>query len=182
MDLKFFKTIAYCYRAVSQNYWVNRALETYDAVFLALTDLRMPKDPNKPDIVSNSNIVSGNIIGLNAAGSAKLANSYGVFINTGSNNTIGGTTAAIANTIARNGSGGGVVIVGNTAGNRDQHGHGSHDGIGNGRDIMGGTSDAVSSDVYHRSGSDVDSRRHCLDARQFGEGKELERRSEREDL
>ena len=87
MDLKFFKTIAYCYRAVSQNYWVNRALETYDAVFLALTDLRMPKDPNKPDIVSNSNIVSGNIIGLNAAGSAKLANSYGVFINTGSNNT-----------------------------------------------------------------------------------------------
>ena len=51
MDLKIFKTIAYCYRAVSQNYWVNRALETYDKVFLALTDLRMPKDPNKPDIV-----------------------------------------------------------------------------------------------------------------------------------
>ena len=51
MDLKIFKTIAYCYRAVSQNYWVNRALETYDAVFFAMTDLRMPKDPNKPDIV-----------------------------------------------------------------------------------------------------------------------------------
>jgi choice-of-anchor C domain-containing protein len=51
MDWKIFKTIAYCYRAVSQNYWVNRALETYDAVFLAMTDLRMPKDPNKPDIV-----------------------------------------------------------------------------------------------------------------------------------
>ena len=51
MDLKISKTIAYCYRAVSQNYWVNRALETYDAVFFAMTDLRMPKDPNKPDIV-----------------------------------------------------------------------------------------------------------------------------------
>jgi titin len=62
---------------------------------------------------TNNNIVSGNYIGTNAAGTAALANgSDGVHIENGaSNNTIGGSTAAARNLISGN-SGLGVLITG----------------------------------------------------------------------
>jgi titin len=47
------------------------------------------------------NRVQGNFIGTDATGTSPLANGYGVFINSASNNTIGGSSAA-GNTIAFN--------------------------------------------------------------------------------
>ncbi len=51
MDLKLFKTVNYCIHAVRDSVWLNKALDRFDALVFALTDLRTPKDPNKPDIV-----------------------------------------------------------------------------------------------------------------------------------
>ena len=51
MDLKLFKRAYSCYRAVCANVWLNQALDKFDAMVFALTDLRMPKDPNRPDVV-----------------------------------------------------------------------------------------------------------------------------------
>jgi MBG domain (YGX type)/Right handed beta helix region/PKD domain/Matrixin len=62
---------------------------------------------------SSGNIVAGNTIGLNAAGTAALANATGVLIDTSSsNNTIGGTTALTANVISGNTSGGLEISTG----------------------------------------------------------------------
>ena len=62
-----------------------------------------------------SNTVQGNIIGLNAAGAAAIANtSGGIEINNAASNVIGGTTAAARNIISGNG-GAGVNITGATA-------------------------------------------------------------------
>ena len=75
-------------------------------------------------IVGNGNVVYGNLIGTNAAGTAGIANSGpGVRINGGSNNSIGGTAAGQGNTIAYNTDDGiqiesatstGNVILGNS--------------------------------------------------------------------
>ncbi len=54
------------------------------------------------------------MIGLNAAGTAAIANSHGVFISNVSNNTIGGTTAAARNVISGNISDG-IAITGSSA-------------------------------------------------------------------
>lgn len=53
-------------------------------------------------ISDNSNIVAGNYIGTNAAGTAALPNNYGVGIQAGSDNRIGGTGPGSGNTIAFN--------------------------------------------------------------------------------
>jgi len=67
---------------------------------------------------ASGNIIRGNYIGTDATGTANVQNSGdGVYIS-GSNNTIGGTTAAACNVIAYNGttsSGDGVDITGSTA-------------------------------------------------------------------
>ena len=59
-------------------------------------------------------LVQGNIIGLNAAGTAAVANSVGgIQINNAANNVIGGTTATARNLISGNVVG--VLITGNSA-------------------------------------------------------------------
>ena len=70
---------------------------------------------------SRGNIVQGNYIGLNAAGTDAVRNSngsqsIGVNIGNASNNVIGGDTAAARNVISGN-SGNGVGIAGSSAGN-----------------------------------------------------------------
>lgn len=62
-----------------------------------------------------NNIVAGNFIGTNAAGTHERRNSgNGIQINTAPNNTIGGTSASFRNLISGNTSGG-IRIVGATA-------------------------------------------------------------------
>ena len=51
MDLKLFKRTYSCYRAVYDNVWLNKALDKFDAMVFSLMDLRMSKDPNRPDVV-----------------------------------------------------------------------------------------------------------------------------------
>ncbi len=61
----------------------------------------------------NSNLVAGNDIGTNAAGTVAFPSvNSGIFINLGSNNTIGGTVAAAANLVSGNRLGG-IWITGN---------------------------------------------------------------------
>ena len=51
----------------------------------------------------NSNTFQGNIIGLNAAGNAKLPNLNGGVLLTGANNSFGGDNAGEGNTVSGNG-------------------------------------------------------------------------------
>ena len=61
-----------------------------------------------------SNLVQGNLIGTNAAGTAAIANAdYGIYVSGGVNNTIGGTTAAVRNLISGNASDG-IYIISST--------------------------------------------------------------------
>jgi hypothetical protein len=75
---------------------------------------------------SDNNVVAGNFIGSNAAGSAGLANAVGVTIDAGANNLVGGTTPADRNIFAGNntensqGGGVGVQIRTNQPGTRVQ--------------------------------------------------------------
>ena len=59
---------------------------------------------------TSQNTIAGNSIGLSSSGTP-LGNSYGVYINSASNNTIGGTTA-LGNTIAGNTAGGVFIVSG----------------------------------------------------------------------
>ena len=60
-----------------------------------------------------NNLVEGNYIGLNAAGTGNLGNSTsGIVVNGGTDNTIGGTTAADRNVISGNGYDGIDLIAG----------------------------------------------------------------------
>ncbi len=62
----------------------------------------------------DSNVIEGNLIGLDAAGAALVGSTYvGVYINFGVGNTIGGSTAAARNVIS--GNQGGVLIQGGSA-------------------------------------------------------------------
>jgi ELWxxDGT repeat protein len=66
---------------------------------------------------STSNLVQGNLIGTDMGGQYGIGNAgYGVAINNGATNIIGGTTAAARNVISRNGLAG-VSVFGNTTGN-----------------------------------------------------------------
>jgi len=63
---------------------------------------------------SSGNIVQGNYIGVDAAGTSRLGNSYaGVQFNSGDNNIIGGTLSGARNVISGNG-GNGIVLFGST--------------------------------------------------------------------
>jgi hypothetical protein len=67
---------------------------------------------------TTGNTVSGNTIGLNANGTAKLGNDTGVFIGWGAqNNTIGGDTQGERNVISGNGRDGVFISENNTTGN-----------------------------------------------------------------
>jgi hypothetical protein len=72
------------------------------------------------------NLVQGNLIGTNASGNAPLGQAFGVSINGGSSNTIGGTTAAARNIIAdywdraAPGAGAGILLFNNAANNTVQ--------------------------------------------------------------
>ena len=68
------------------------------------------------EIKSNNNVIQGNWIGLNAAGTAAVANAdVGfVFSNTSATNTLGGTAAGAGNVISGNTSTG--VIIQSTSG------------------------------------------------------------------
>jgi parallel beta-helix repeat protein len=75
------------------------------------------------NIYSNDNVLVGNYIGTNAAGSAALPNTdYGIYAGDGSGNRIGGTTSGAANVISGNGDGLGLedesqdVVEGNFIG------------------------------------------------------------------
>ena len=68
-------------------------------------------------IVTNGNAVQGNLIGTNASGNVGLfSSSFGINIKGGSNNTLGGATAAARNVISGN-NGDGVWIFGPGTGN-----------------------------------------------------------------
>ncbi len=69
-------------------------------------------------IGSNSNVVAGNIVGLNAAGSSPVGNAYqGVEVAGGSGNTIGGNVAGAGNVISANGGGYAGVLMSGTSAN-----------------------------------------------------------------
>lgn len=53
-------------------------------------------------ITGGGNLIEGNYIGTNAAGTAAAANRFGIVIASSANNTIGGTTAASRNIISGN--------------------------------------------------------------------------------
>jgi hypothetical protein len=60
----------------------------------------------------NANIVQGNLIGLNAAGTAAVGNAYaGVFVSDGSGNLIGGNAPGARNVLSGN-AGPGVILYG----------------------------------------------------------------------
>jgi hypothetical protein len=62
---------------------------------------------------TRGNVIQGNLIGLNAQGTAPLPNSQqGIVFSTAENNTVGGTQAGAANKIAFNGSSGVLVFAG----------------------------------------------------------------------
>jgi len=65
---------------------------------------------------SNQNLVAGNLIGTTAQGNSALPNTAGVFCYGGSQNTIGGTTAAARNVISGNTGRGVILGTHNTAG------------------------------------------------------------------
>ncbi|MCY2984286.1 MAG: hypothetical protein NTY15_11720, partial [Planctomycetota bacterium] len=45
MDLKLFQTASYCFKAVRDSVWLNKALDRFDELVFSLIDLRSPKDP-----------------------------------------------------------------------------------------------------------------------------------------
>ena len=68
------------------------------------------------NILSNTNTIVGNFIGINASGTSNLANYHGISINNSANNTIGGTTAAERNVISGN-TFSGIYISGSSSAN-----------------------------------------------------------------
>ena len=69
---------------------------------------------------ATGNLVQGNIVGLNAAGTGALPNLwYGIEVQS-ANNTVGGTTAAQRNIFSGNGQSGVVLFQGGAAGNQIQ--------------------------------------------------------------
>jgi hypothetical protein len=65
---------------------------------------------------ATNNVVHGNLIGTNAAGSGAIPNGVGIAFNTGSSNTIGGTSAPMRNVISGN-SGSGISLGNNSINN-----------------------------------------------------------------
>jgi len=84
---------------------------------------------------STVNVVQGNKIGVNAAGTGPLGNSDGIFTNVGGNdNIIGGIGAGEANEIAYNGAAG-ILFTTNGGADNSARGNSIHDNGGLGIDI-----------------------------------------------
>ena len=116
---------------------------------------------------ATGNLVEGNLIGTNAAGSAALANGTGVSI-TGSNNTVGGTTAAAANIISGNSSigvyiagsaGTGNLVEGNYVGTNTASGSGLGNSTGvlitGANNTVGGTAAGAGNIISGNSSSGI---------------------------
>ena len=72
-------------------------------------------------ISGDNNIIAGNFIGTNATGTAAIANTlYGVYIESGTGNIVGGTTAASQNVISGNAVSGVVTATAGAIGNTIQ--------------------------------------------------------------
>ena len=65
---------------------------------------------------ASGNLVQGNFIGTNSAGTSALSNNLGVQINDAPDNLIGGTTVSARNVISGNGSAGVTIFGDNTTG------------------------------------------------------------------
>ena len=100
-------------------------------------------------VIGSSNSVLGNYIGVNAAGDSAIANLYGISLNGGSNNVIGGTTSSSRNIISGN-SVFGINVAGTSASNIIQ---------GNfiGTDYTGNISIGNSHGIYLQTGSNLGS-------------------------
>ena len=85
---------------------VNSANNTIGGSSPAARNVISDNGGNGVFIATSGNSVIGNLIGLNAAGDSILGNAgTGIFTQGGSNNTIGGTTAALRNVVSSNGRG-----------------------------------------------------------------------------
>jgi hypothetical protein len=103
-----------------------------------------------PPGVATGNVLQGNRIGTNAAGTARLGNTQGVFINDASRNLIGGTTLAAANIIAGTRSIGVQVLGDNATGNAILGNF-----VGTNRAQAAGLGNSVGVYVYARAGNVV---------------------------
>ena len=74
MDLKLFKRAHSCYSAIREGVWLKKALDQFDAMVFALTDLRMPKDPDRPDIVELEKRILYSASPFFVAGDGQVAN------------------------------------------------------------------------------------------------------------
>jgi len=107
--------------------------------------------------LNGGNVITGNIIGTNAAGATDIGNADGINISFCSNNTIGGTTTAARNVISGNGGRGiflstqssGSLIQGNFIGTNFAgtaalpNNSGGIFSDGNGNNTIGGTADGA---------------------------------------
>jgi len=103
------------------------------------------------DAGTTGNVVAGNYIGTNAAGTVALANSgNGITISNAPANTIGGTVAGAGNVIAFN-AGAGVAVTGSTATGNAIRGNLIYSNTGLGIDL-GGTGAIVTNDSQGHNG------------------------------
>lgn len=120
---------------------------------------------------AESNVVAGNYIGTNAAGTAAVGNGSGVVLLNAANNIIGGVTTVLGNAISGNGVGSGVLLYGSgttenqVRGNRIGTNASASAAIANGtgidirkganRNIIGGTTGARNV-ISGNSGNGID--------------------------
>src|SRR5262249_26558627 len=104
-------------------------------------------DHSGPTAGTSFNVVTGNIIGLDATATDALGNKLtGVVILNESNNTIGGTAGGAANVIAFNG-GAGVEVVGATATGDSIRGNSIHDNYSPGILLVSGANNGQAAPV-----------------------------------
>jgi titin len=97
---------------------------------------------------SNANVIAGNFIGTNAAGTASLPNTAdGIDIASSAHNLIGGTAAGAGNVIAFN-KGAGVALFGAFTGNAIR-GNSIHDNTGLGIDLGGSGTPVLNDSLGH---------------------------------
>ncbi len=103
------------------------------------------------DIAGSDNLVQGNYIGTDVTGTQAIGNrTNGVLVESGANNTIGGTGTGVGNTIANNG-GAGVSVTGSFTTGNAIRGNSIYDNGGLGIDL-GGSGVPVLNDSQGHSG------------------------------